>query len=43
MIKEYFDDEIAKCLVQDYVFDVDKCIEENKEKYEPLVNGSKIK
>lgn len=43
MVKEYFDDEIAKCLVQDYVFDVDKCIEENKEVYEPLVNGNKIK
>ena len=43
MVKEYFDDEIAKCLVQDYVFDVDKCIELNKSIYEPLVNSAKVK
>lgn len=43
MVKEYFDDEIAKCLVQDYVFDVDKCIETNKSIYEPLVNSAKVK
>ena len=43
MVKEYFDDEVSKCLVQDYVFNVDNCLEINKDIYEPLVNGSKVR
>lgn len=43
MVREYFDDEEAHCLVQDYIFDVDKCIDDNKEIYSPYISNSKIK
>ena len=34
LIKEYYDDENVKCIVQDYIINVDEAIENNKEKYE---------
>lgn len=43
MTREYFDDEFSKCLVQDYTFDVDKCLETTKDIYEPLVSNVKVR
>ncbi len=43
LVREYFDDENAHCVVQDYVIDVDKSIEDNKEKYESLINNDNYK
>ena len=43
MTREYFDDEFSKCMVQDYIFDVDKCLESTRDVYEPLVCAQKIK
>lgn len=37
LIKEFFDYENANCLVQDYIIDVNKSVEENKLKYSPLI------
>lgn len=38
LIKEYYDDVYAHCVVQDYKIDVDKALETNKDIYEPLVS-----
>lgn len=43
MVREYFDEKNSHCLVQDYLFDVDKCIENNKDIYSQYVNDCKIK
>lgn len=43
MVREYFDDENAHCLVQAYIFDVDKCISENSDIYSSYISNSKIK
>lgn len=37
LVREYYDDENAHCIVQDYVIDVEKSIEENRQKYEELI------
>ena len=38
LIKEYYDEENAKCIVQDYIINVDEAIKNNKEKYENKIN-----
>lgn len=45
LVREYFDDENAHCIVQDYIINVDQSIEDNKEKYDELISkeGFKIK
>ena len=35
--REYYDEENTHCIVQDYVIDVEKSIEENRQKYEELI------
>ncbi len=37
MIREYYDNENVKCIVQDYKIDVDKSIKDNKNKYNELI------
>lgn len=37
IIREYFDNEMAHCMVQDYTIDVDKAIEKNKGVYEKYI------
>lgn len=37
LIREYYDDEFAHCIVQDYVIDVKQSIDNNKQKYDGLV------
>ncbi len=39
MVREYYDDEEYFCDVQDYIIDVDKAIENNKNIYEPYITG----
>lgn len=39
MVREYFDSENANCIVQDYIFNVDDCIDKNKDIYEPYVKS----
>lgn len=34
LIREYYDNENAKCIVQDYIINVDESIRNNKERYE---------
>lgn len=38
MIREYYDDENVKCIVQDYIIDVNESIENNKTKYEAYIS-----
>lgn len=37
LIKEYYDDTYAHCIVQDYVINVDEAIEKYSDIYEPLI------
>lgn len=37
LVREYYDEENAKCIVQDYIIDVDESIKNNKEKYEDKI------
>lgn len=37
LVREYFDNEEAKCIVQDYTINVDKAIEQNRNKYEEYI------
>ena len=37
-IQEYYDDEYANCVIKDYIINVDKAIEENKQKYEQFLS-----
>ena len=37
MIREYYDEENSKCIVQYYIIDVDESIKNNKEKYESSI------
>ena len=43
LIREYYDDENAKCVVQDYIIDVDKALEDYKDVYYPLISNRNIK
>lgn len=43
LIREYYDDENAKCVVQDYIIDVDKALEDYKDIYYPLISDHNIK
>lgn len=43
LVREYYDDENAHCIVQDYVIDVEKSLEEHKNLYEDAIPNSKIK
>ena len=43
MTREYLDSEEAHCLVQDYIFDVDKCISDNCEIYNQYISTPKIR
>lgn len=36
LMKEYYHD-LASCIIQDYIIDVDQAIEENKQTYEPFI------
>lgn len=36
IVNEYYNEDI-KCIVQDYIFDVDKSIEDNRDKYEKVI------
>ncbi|MCI8345283.1 MAG: hypothetical protein HFJ42_04875 [Clostridia bacterium] len=36
-IREFFDDEIEKCIVKDYEIDVTKSISNNSAIYEPMI------
>ena len=38
LIKEYYDEENAHCMVQYYTIDVDKAIKENQDTYSPLIS-----
>lgn len=38
LIKEYYDEENAHYIVQDYTIDVDKAIKENQDTYSPLIS-----
>ena len=38
LIKEYYDEENAHYIVQDYTIDVDKAIKENQATYSPLIS-----
>lgn len=38
LIKEYYDEENAHYMVQDYTIDVDKAIKENQDTYSPLIS-----
>lgn len=40
LVREYYNDDM-KCMVQDYLIDVDKALNENKKIYEPMI-GRKI-
>ena len=42
LIREYYDDENAKCIVQDYIIDVDKALENYKDIYCPLISNRSI-
>lgn len=42
MIREYYDNENVKCIVQDYKIDVDKSIRDNENKYNGLVGDVEI-
>lgn len=44
LLKEYYDEENAKAIVQDYIIDVEESIENNKEKYEKFIgdDGNEI-
>ena len=35
LVREWYDDEEFKCIIQDYIIDVDKAIEDTKDIYEP--------
>lgn len=37
LIREYYNKDITKCIVQDYIIDVDKSIEENCDKFKEIV------
>lgn len=37
LVREYYDNENTRCIVQDYIIDVDVAIENNREIYEPLM------
>jgi predicted acetyltransferase len=43
LVREYFDDENSHCIVQDYIIDVNKAIEDNKQKYESLITNENYK
>ncbi len=38
LIKEWYEDDIYHCIIQDYVIDVDKSIEQNKSVYEKFIS-----
>lgn len=38
LIREYYDEENVKCIVQDYIIDVDEAIKNNKSKYEEFIS-----
>ena len=38
LVKEYFDDEFSNNIVQDYIIDVDKAIEDYKDIYYPMIS-----
>lgn len=40
LVREYYNDD-TKCMIQDYLIDVDKALNENKKIYEPMI-GRKI-
>lgn len=37
LIKEYYDEENAKCVVQDYIIDVEEALEDYKDIYNPVI------
>ena len=37
LLKEYYDEENANAIVQDYIIDVEESIENNKEEYEKFI------
>ena len=43
LVKEYFDDEFSNCIVQDYIIDVDKALEDYKDIYYPMISKYNIK
>lgn len=42
LVREYYDDVYAHCIVQDYVIDVDKAIDTYKDIYEPYIAISQM-
>lgn len=38
LVREYYDDENAHCIVQDYIIDVSKAIKDNENIYKPFID-----
>lgn len=43
LVREYFDDEFSNCIVQDYIIDVNKALEDYKDIYYPMISRGNTK